>query len=90
MIFYKLGENLKAITCYENEIQITPLNNQAYNNLGIVFYNLGEIHKARSSFEKAIQRLNPKKIKSCKTSVVFDKRVSNDLLSYLYSCFFLF
>jgi len=39
----------------------------------------------KSAAEKAIQRLNPKKIKSCKTSVVFDKRVSNDLLSYFAS-----
>ena len=39
----------------------------------------------RSAAEKAIQRLNPKKINSCKASVVFDKRISNDLLGYLAS-----
>ena len=39
----------------------------------------------KSAAEKAIQRLNPKKVKSCKTSVVFDKRISNDLLGYLTS-----
>tara|TARA_B100000700_G_scaffold300095_1_gene367833 strand:- start:320 stop:1651 length:1332 start_codon:yes stop_codon:yes gene_type:complete len=39
----------------------------------------------RSAAEKAIQRLNPKKIDSCKASVVFDKRISNDLLGYLAS-----
>ena len=39
----------------------------------------------KSSAEKAIQRLNPKKIESCKTPVIFDKRISNDLISYLAS-----
>jgi len=39
----------------------------------------------KSAAEKAIQRLNPKKVKSCKTSVIFDKRISNDLLGYLTS-----
>ena len=38
-----------------------------------------------SSALKTLQRLNPKKIKSCKTSVIFDKRISDDLISYLSS-----
>ena len=39
----------------------------------------------KSAAEKAIQRLNPRKVKSCKTAVVFDKRISNDLLGYFAS-----
>jgi len=39
----------------------------------------------KSAAEKAIQRLNPRKVKSCKTTVVFDKRISNDLLGYFAS-----
>ena len=39
----------------------------------------------RSSAEKAIRRLNSKKINSCKTPVIFDKRISDDLIGYLAS-----
>ena len=35
--------------------------------------------------KKTLKRLNPKKISSRKLPVVFDKRISNDLLSYLAS-----
>ena len=31
----------------------------------------------KSAAEKAIQRLNPRKVKSCKTTVVFDKRIND-------------
>ena len=37
----------------------------------------------KSAAEKTIQRLNPRKVNSCKASVVFDKRISNNLLGYL-------
>ena len=39
----------------------------------------------KSSAKKAIQRLNPRKIESCKTPVIFDKRISDDLIGYLAS-----
>ena len=39
----------------------------------------------KSSAEKAIKRLNPRKIQSCKTPVIFDKRISDDLIGYLAS-----
>ena len=39
----------------------------------------------KSAAKKAILRLNPRKVKSCKTSVVFDKRISNDLVRYFAS-----
>ena len=39
----------------------------------------------KSSAKKAIQRLSPRKIESCKTPVIFDKRISDDLIGYLAS-----
>jgi PmbA protein len=38
-----------------------------------------------SSANKAIQRLNPRKIDSCNTSVIFDKRISDDIIGYVAS-----
>ena len=39
----------------------------------------------QSAAEKTLKRLNPQKINSTKLPVVFDKRISNDLLGYLAS-----
>lgn len=36
-----------------------------------------------SSAKKALQRMNPKKINSCQTPVIFDKRISSKIISYV-------
>ena len=55
MIFKKLGEPQRAISCYEKVIQIDSNYVDAHNNLGIVFKELGEYQKAISCYEKTIQ-----------------------------------
>mgnify|MGYP003315998216 CR=1 FL=1 len=36
-----------------------------------------------SSAQKALRRMNPRKIKSCEIPVVFDKRISNKIIGYV-------
>lgn len=36
-----------------------------------------------SSAKKALQRMNPKKINSCQTPVIFDKRISSKIIGYV-------
>lgn len=40
---------------------------------------------AREAAEKTLKKLNPRKVKTCETPVIFDPRVSNSLLGHLAS-----
>ena len=59
IVFKELGENQKAISCYQKAIHIQPNYAGAYLNLGNVVKELGEYQKAKSFYQKAI-KINPK------------------------------
>ena len=58
-----------------------------YDYKSKVFYNdLGDFEEiGKNVAEKAIRKLNSRKIKTCKTRVIFDSRVSSSLLSNLFN-----
>ena len=58
IIFKELGENQKAIGCFEKAISIDPNYVNAFNNLGNIFQELGNYQKAIDCYEKAIA-INP-------------------------------
>ena len=51
-------QNVDKISCFENTIKIQPNNEDAHNNLGVVFKDLGEHEKAINCYKKAIE-INP-------------------------------
>ena len=62
LIFQKLGENQKAIGCFEKAISINPNYTDAHNNLGTVFFELKEFEKAKNCYEKVIE-INPSNLR---------------------------
>jgi tetratricopeptide (TPR) repeat protein len=57
-VYYRRGENRKAINCYRRAIKLEPTFADAYYNLGLAYENVQERGRARAAFYQAL-KLNP-------------------------------
>ena len=58
LLYEKLAEYQKAISCLKKSIKINPSDINTLNNLGIILKELGNYEQAKKCFEKAI-KINP-------------------------------
>ena len=54
-IYGQLGENQKAINCFEKAVEIKPNYADAYFNLGVIFKKLKKNKKAKSCYERVLE-----------------------------------
>jgi tetratricopeptide (TPR) repeat protein len=68
--YQKIGEDLKALECYNEALEINPKDADTWNNKGIILAELGRHQKAIDSFVKSLESIQ-KIVKHGTTKVVY-------------------
>ena len=55
LLYYRSGDNQKAIEMYNRALQIDPKKAMVYSNMGIIYFNSGQFDQAEQVYRKALE-----------------------------------